>query len=204
MSISLRVVKTGAALALGLAYPFVAYTALRSFSPRILILVLAGYLALRLGLAALGKSPSIGSTERFLIAFAGCGALLWALISPVAGLKAYPIFVSAGFAMVFGHSLLFPPTIVERIARLRPAEVTPAALVYFRRVTLAWLVFFFANGSISALTALSGNLDLWTLYNGFISYLLIGAMFAGEWLVRRRAQARDRLNVMTALPIERR
>src|SRR5215469_12538720 len=190
MSISLRVVNRGAALALGLAYPFLAYAALRTFSAAMLVGLFAFFLVLRLGLAALGKSRLIGAAERWLIAFTGGSALLWGLISPVAGLKAYPIFVSAGFAIVFGHSLLFPPTIVERFARLRPIKVTPATLVYFRRVTLAWLVFCVANGSLSALTALIGDLRLWTLYNGFISYLLIGAMFAGEWLVRRRVQAR--------------
>lgn len=190
MSISPRVVNSAAALALGLAYPFLAYAALRHFSAGLLVLVLAVFIVLRLGLAALGKSPAIGAAERWLIAFAGGGALLWALISPVAGLKAYPIFVSAGFAIVFGHSLLFPPTIVERFARLRPIEITPAALVYFRRVTLAWLAFFIANGGVSALTALSGDLELWTLYNGFVSYLLIGAMFAGEFVIRRRVQGK--------------
>ncbi|HEX3972860.1 MAG TPA: hypothetical protein VHX19_16145 [Stellaceae bacterium] len=190
MSISLRAANNGAALALGLAYPFLAYAALRAFSSGLLVLVFAVFLVLRLGLAALGKSRTIGTAERWLIALAGGGALLWALISPVAGLKAYPIFVSGGFAIVFGHSLLFPPTIIERFARLRPIEVTPGAQVYFRRVTHAWIVFFIANGSISALTALNGDLELWTLYNGFISYLLIGAMFAGEWLARRRLRAR--------------
>lgn len=32
--------------------------------------------------------------------------------------------------------------------------------------------------------------EAWALYNGFISYLLMGLMFAGEWLIRRRVRRR--------------
>jgi uncharacterized membrane protein len=30
------------------------------------------------------------------------------------------------------------------------------------------------------------SLEVWALYNGLLAYLLMGAMFAGEWLVRRK------------------
>jgi len=32
--------------------------------------------------------------------------------------------------------------------------------------------------------------EIWALYNGLISYGLMGLLFAGEWLVRRRVRAR--------------
>jgi uncharacterized membrane protein len=31
---------------------------------------------------------------------------------------------------------------------------------------------------------------VWALYNGLIAYLLIGTLFAVEWLVRQRVKAR--------------
>ena len=191
MSISQRAInKDAVALAANLAYPFLAYGALQYLPPMALALAFAGFLGMRLALAALSRSGPIGAAEIWLIAAAGGGALIWSLISPVAGLKAYPIFVNASFAAVFAYSLLFPPTVVERIARLRPIDCTPHALIYFRHVTVAWVGFFILNGTISALTALSGSLELWTLYNGLISYLLIGSMFAGEFIIRRRVRAR--------------
>jgi uncharacterized membrane protein len=191
MSISQRAInKDAVTLATNLAYPFLVYGALRYLPPMVLALAFAAFLALRLALAALNRSGPIRAAEIWLVMAAGGGALIWALVSPVAGLKAYPIFVNMSFAAVFAYSLFFPPTVVERIARLRQVECTPYVLMYFRRVTAAWLGFFLLNGTVSALTALSGNLELWTLYNGLISYLMIGSMFAGELIIRRRVRAR--------------
>jgi uncharacterized membrane protein len=31
----------------------------------------------------------------------------------------------------------------------------------------------------------------WSLYNGLIAYLLMGLLFAGEYLIRRRTQKQD-------------
>ena len=64
---------------------------------------------------------------------------------------------------------------------------------YTRRVTQIWCLFFIVNGSIAILTALYGDMALWTAWNGMIAYLLIGALMAGEWLVRRRVMKRESL-----------
>lgn len=64
---------------------------------------------------------------------------------------------------------------------------------YTRRVTQIWCLFFIVNGSIALLTALYGDMALWTAWNGMIAYLLIGALMAGEWLVRRRVMKRESL-----------
>jgi uncharacterized membrane protein len=53
-------------------------------------------------------------------------------------------------------------------------------------VTRAWCVFFVANGGIALWTALAASDATWALYNGAIAYVLIGAMLAGEWLLRPR------------------
>ena len=63
-------------------------------------------------------------------------------------------------------------------------ELDAQAMNYTRHVTEAWVIFFLVNASISLWTALHADLALWTLYNGFISYLLIGLMFGGEYILR--------------------
>jgi uncharacterized membrane protein len=35
-------------------------------------------------------------------------------------------------------------------------------------------------------------MEVWTIYNGFIAYLLMGALFGGEFLVRRVVRRKDR------------
>jgi uncharacterized membrane protein len=47
------------------------------------------------------------------------------------------------------------------------------------------VVFLLCNGAIALYTALVSSREVWALYNGLIAYGLMGAMFAGEWLVRR-------------------
>lgn len=46
-------------------------------------------------------------------------------------------------------------------------------------------------GSLSLATALWADNAVWTAYNGCISYLLMGALFGGEWLVRQRVKSRN-------------
>ncbi|MCM2209714.1 hypothetical protein MYF61_29305, partial [Klebsiella quasipneumoniae] len=82
---------------------------------------------------------------------------------------------------VFGWTLRYPPTLVERLARMREPDLPPSGVAYTRRVTQAWCVFFVCNGTIATITAFAANDRVWALYNGAIAYGLIGAMFAGEW-----------------------
>jgi 3-hydroxymyristoyl/3-hydroxydecanoyl-(acyl carrier protein) dehydratase len=59
---------------------------------------------------------------------------------------------------------------------------------YCRKVTYVWCGFFIINGSIAAWTVFSGSDALWSVYNGGISYILIGTLFAGEFMVRKMVQ----------------
>lgn len=114
----------------------------------------------------------------------------WALLArsdlPV---RLYPVAINAALLAAFAFTLLRPPSMIERFVRLR-VQMTPAIAAYCRRVTQAWCLFFIGNGGIALWTVLRGDEGLWALYNGGIAYLLMGLMFAGEWLVRRRVQRR--------------
>ena len=118
------------------------------------------------------------------------GAIALALVSlwrdsPDA-LLFYPVFMNAALLLLFGSSLAYPPTIVERIARMRHPGLPAQAVPYLRRVTVAWCIFFVGNGAAALYTALRTTFETWALYNGLIAYVLIGAMFAGELLTRMR------------------
>jgi uncharacterized membrane protein len=103
-------------------------------------------------------------------------------------LRYYPVLVNAALLAVFALSLRRPPSVIEFLARLREPELPPAAVAYTRRVTQVWCGFFLVNGAIALWTASAAGLRAWTLYNGLIAYLLMGALFCGEWLVRRRVR----------------
>ncbi len=74
---------------------------------------------------------------------------------------------------------------IERFARLEESVLSLDAMRYTRRLTLVWCVFFICNGVVATYTALFATREAWTLYNGFIAYGLMGALFFGESLVRR-------------------
>ncbi|HDK6222876.1 TPA: hypothetical protein ACMEW0_001380 [Klebsiella quasipneumoniae subsp. quasipneumoniae] len=104
----------------------------------------------------------------------------------------YPVVVNSVMLAVFGGSLWSRMPIIERLARLREPDLPERAVRYTRRVTQIWCAFFIINGGIALFTALYGDLSLWTAWNGMISYLLIGTLMAGEWLVRQRVIKRDK------------
>lgn len=96
----------------------------------------------------------------------------------------YPVWVNVGMLLVFAVSLWFPPTVIERFARLMEGELDAHAIAYTRKVTQVWCGFFIINGSIAAATAWWGNWDIWVLYNGGIAYGLMGLLMLIEWRVR--------------------
>lgn len=165
------------------AYPLMVYVGFGRWDPFWLALGLAGLMLAR---------AWTGRDLVWLIAAAGAGVL--AVASLLAGswipLKLYPVMVSGILLAVFAASVLRPPTIIERIARLAEPGLPPHAVAYTRRVTLAWCAFFAFNGSIALATVLWGSEEIWLLYNGLLSYILVGLMFAGEWMLRQRMRAR--------------
>lgn len=121
------------------------------------------------------------------LAFAGIAvaAVGFAANSEVV-LRLYPVAVNAIFLALFGFSLRYPPSVVERIARRQDPALSAAGVRYAHRVTQAWCAFFVANGAAAGYTAFFSSREVWAWYNGAIAYGLIALMFSGEWLIRRR------------------
>jgi uncharacterized membrane protein len=112
-------------------------------------------------------------------------------------LHVYPSLVNLGLLIAFGATLVRGPSMIEKFARIGTPNLSDAAVHHTRRVTQIWCVFFAANGLFSLYTALCWQREAWSLYNGAISYVLIGMLLAGEFVWRhlvilpraRRAQA---------------
>ena len=174
------------AVILTLVYPLAIWLAERQVEPRLL----AGVLAL----AALARfsTRQFSEASRWWVG----GTLLLVLLAiwgnMMFPLKLYPVVVNAMLLGVFAYSLIVPPSAVERIARMRDANLPPQAVGYTRRVTQVWCLFFAVNGAIALYTALYASSALWSFYNGFLAYVLIGLLFAGEYCVRRRVMGRQR------------
>ncbi len=97
----------------------------------------------------------------------------------------YPVLVNLMMLAVFGGSLFAGQTVIEKLARLQQPDLPEKAVRYTRRVTQVWCVFFIINGTLAALLARLGRYDWWAVYTGVIAYVLMGMLFAGEWLYRK-------------------
>ena len=103
-------------------------------------------------------------------------------------LKFYPVAVSLSLFAIFAYSLTTPKSIITHIAEIQNRGSLPKkALLYTRNVTKVWCLFFTINASIAFISCFQSQ-QFWTLYNGLISYLLIGLLFMAEWVVRQRVQ----------------
>lgn len=96
----------------------------------------------------------------------------------------YPVVINLSMLMLFVYSLKLGPSMIERLARLKEPELPHEASPYLKKVTLIWCGLFVFNGSMALYTALYASLEIWTLYNGLIAYLLIGSLLGGEYLYR--------------------
>ena len=100
-------------------------------------------------------------------------------------LQLLPMAVSLFLLGTFGWSLRAGPPLVERFARLVDPDLPDFCVPYCRKVTIVWCVFLAANALCAGLLAWLGSFEAWALYTGFIAYLLLGAAFAGEFILRK-------------------
>lgn len=174
---------------LGAAYPFAVYLSLGRWPTGWLLMTLASLWLAR----ALLRPGAMQPGGRWLPALALAGSLALALSGSDAALRAYPVMINALLLAAFGMSLVQGPPVVERLARLRHPDLPREGIHYTRRVTQIWCGFFLTNGLTAAALGMWGSWLAWTWYNGAVSYVLMGALLVGEWLLRpshAKAQAR--------------
>ncbi|MCR5495136.1 MAG: AMP-binding protein [Treponema sp.] len=186
-------------------YPVLIFTMLVVFKLPVRILSLCVVaLAFAFFLSATGSRKSDAESEKkaldwrpmlssALFLFAG---LLCFIFNEKVFLKLYSVSISTVLLFVFASSLFFKPNIIFRFACLGDKSVKGSSFEaqvneYCRKVTIVWCTFFVLNGSISAFTALHDfgsdelNDKIWSVYNGGISYILMGLLFAIEFIVRK-------------------
>ncbi|CAM2923122.1 hypothetical protein [Moritella viscosa] len=175
-----------------LLYPFAVYLGLNYVSPFWLALGLLALLLSRLVMlrGILNKMPWLLPATTL-----GGLAIVTSLFTDSdIGFKLYPLMVNFAMLAVFAYSYLKPPTVIETFARLQDPNLPEHAVNYTRKVTLVWCGFFIINASISLYTALYSSFKVWTIYNGFIAYILIGSLCAVEFVVRLFVQRKHANN----------
>jgi uncharacterized membrane protein len=175
-----RLILQSAALAFTLGYPLVVYFGLTRVSTRFAAWLL---LALTLGHSLFRSIQLRKPALRSALPVPLCLAALW--LDDRRYMLAMPVLINAGLFWFFYGSLRSEVPLVERFARMQVADLSQAERKYCRSVTKLWSGFFVLNGSTAAVLAARSSLDLWTLYTGLISYILVGLVGASEYTVRK-------------------
>lgn len=171
-------------LALVIAYPLLVHAAVISGWPALETMALCSlygalfYSALqrRRGAAWLGLL-GVAALSGGLSAIGG-GA--YALYLPA-------LLIPAMSAAMFGLSLRGGATpVISHYARLSRSGELPAQIAHYtRRVTWAWTLLLSLITLVTLTLALSGERALWSWFSNVVSYLMLGALMAGEFIYRR-------------------
>ena len=114
-------------------------------------------------------------------------------------LKLYSVVINVTMLFVFGSTLFMPPNIIFRFATLSDKSIKGSSYEqnvykYCQKVTVVWCGFFILNGTIAVLTTFADKIfgltpeqarNAWAVYNGGISYVLMGTLFVVEFIVRK-------------------
>jgi len=90
-------------------------------------------------------------------------------------------------AFVFGLTLQAGrEPLVTALARRVHGRLTPAMVVYSRKVTIAWAIYFVTMAALSLALFALAPFAAWATFANLVTPLAIVAMFVGEYLLRYR------------------
>ncbi len=176
--------KTALQIALGVLYPLIVLLALYALEPRHVAFVILGLAVARW--LATSRETTVAFSRAVAPMAIGIGVVVGATAiwnDPV-GLLLVPTLISLTMLGGFVHSLRVGPPMIERFARMQVDTLSEAEVAYCRRVTWVWCGFFVLNASIATGLAITGQLEIWALYNGLLAYLALGTLFVVEYLYR--------------------
>ena len=170
-------------------YPFIVYFGIRFLPPTFFAVLLAVIVALRLTVIKPEERRMVLPVMLLLLVYA-IGA---AIIGRTQALLYYPVRVNALLCTIFTLSLWSGDPLLLRVVRSRGIPISEHGVRYISRLTAVWAFFFAMNGLISFWTTTT-TLRVWTLYNGLISYLLIGTLILCEWRYREYYKRNHRVS----------
>ena len=97
--------------------------------------------------------------------------------------KFYPVCANLTVFLVSFTSLFAKETVIQKFAKMVDGDLSENALVYTRRLTYIWCFLTFFNFIVSLITVFLSE-EIWALFNGCISYILIGTLFFVEYVIR--------------------
>ena len=167
-----------------MVYPLLLYVAIRTWGVRAGVGLLLLVLVPRVLRLRLHRRRELGTVLLQLGAVAAL-SLLALVLDDARFLQQLPVLINGVLLATFAGSLLRPPPMIERYARLVHDDLTEAERRHCRVVTWLWIGFFVVNVAVCQLLVVYGSLEAWTLWCGGLAYGVMGCLFAGEYVVRK-------------------
>lgn len=179
----LRILR-GSFFLLFIFYPILVYLAITQGSIRMasMIVILAALIHLLISSRIPKRSITTIVIQTLGVAILSCLSMLFDTPEFILQL---PVFISMFLLVTFAWTLLHPPSMIERYAGVFKSSFTQTEIRYLKSVTQVWILFFIFNASTVEYIVLINRIDIWAIYSGFVSYLLMGFLFAGEYIMRR-------------------
>ena len=183
--------------AVSVLYPFIVFGGIKlwGLSPRRISLVLLSLAFYYFLIFTRSKTGSDRGRNAVLALLVLACAVVAFVADNIFFVKFYPVLVNLSLLAFFGWTLWKPPSFAFRMANLADKNLKNSASYnaverYCKKVTIVWCCFFIFNSIVAALTVFIGSDTVWSLYNGLIAYILVGLIFAIEYLVRKMVQSK--------------
>lgn len=95
----------------------------------------------------------------------------------------YPTLINMAFFAFFAMSLK-GEAIITTFAKMQNPNLPHNAIIYTRNLTKFWCGVFIFNASVSAILVSLEDKFYWSIFSGFLAYLLVGFIFGVELLYR--------------------
>jgi uncharacterized membrane protein len=184
--------------ALAVLYPLLVFCALVVFNLPIRYLSI-GIIAFAIAYSVINSRHYRGKRSAALfispaILCAIGGVSLFMGDSPLV-LKLYPALADLAYLTIFTTSFFVPPPFADYFIEIFDRSIKdriPRAQFdrYCFRATLVWCVFFVIDGVIALLTVLFGSDIVWAVYNSGITYVIMGLIFFGEFILLKLIEKR--------------
>jgi uncharacterized membrane protein len=111
-------------------------------------------------------------------------------------LKIYPALADLVYFVIMVTSILIPPPevfyFINMFDKTIKNHIEPAFFErYCRKAAIVWCVFFVFDGAVALVTVFLGSDIVWGIYNGGITYVLMGLIFVGEYFILKMIEKKS-------------
>jgi uncharacterized membrane protein len=167
-----------------IASPFVLYWTLTHHSVGVAAITLVAWIVVRTIPILMAAKPQQRRAALQFPAIALSFALLGLVSNNGTWLLILPAATQATFGLAFLRSLKTTP-LIEHFARMVKGDLNGPELAHCRRWTAAWGYYLLVLAAFGLVLAKYASLAVWTIYVGVVTYVLVGVLFAIEYVVRK-------------------